>query len=81
MRLDATAPKPGEAYIGFGRYAAGPFSLSPSGDLKEAAARLFGLLRAADATRPLAIAVAPVPDEGLGEAINDRLRRAAGFVG
>ena len=39
------------------------------------------MLRAADATRPAAIAVAPIPEEGLGEAINDRLRRAAGYVG
>ena len=47
----------------------------------EAAANLFSLLRAADATAPTAIAVAPIPTEGLGEAINDRLIRAAGFVG
>jgi L-threonylcarbamoyladenylate synthase len=43
--------------------------------------RLFAYLRAADALTPMAIAVAPIPDEGLGEAINDRLRRAAGHVG
>ena len=53
------------------------FNLSPSGDLAEAAANLFSYLRAADRLRPSAIAVAPIPDEGLGEAINDRLRRAA----
>ena len=52
-------------------------SLSPSGDLVEAAARLFDLLHQADASAKPRIAVAPVPDEGLGAAINDRLRRAA----
>ena len=57
------------------------FNLSPSGDLAEAAANLFAFLRAADRVRPSAIAVAPIPEDGLGEAINDRLRRAAGFVG
>jgi L-threonylcarbamoyladenylate synthase len=49
--------------------------------LAEAAANLFSYLRAADRTAPSAIAVAPIPGHGLGEAINDRLRRAAGFVG
>ncbi len=57
------------------------FNLSPNGDLNEAAARLFSALRAADALSPTAIAVAPIPEHGLGEAINDRLRRAAGHVG
>ena len=57
------------------------FNLSPSGDLREAAANLFSMLRAADRTAPSAIAVAPIPDQGLGEAINDRLRRAAGHIG
>ena len=59
----------------------GRWNLSPSGDLREAAANLFRMLRAADRTPPAAIAVAPVPHEGLGEAINDRLTRAAGRVG
>jgi L-threonylcarbamoyladenylate synthase len=83
MRLDALAPLPGEAFLAFGPAPAGPavFNLSERGDLVEAASRLFSLLRAADALRPAAIAVAPVPPEGLGEAINDRLRRAAGHVG
>lgn len=81
VRLDAAAPEAGEAFLGFGPDAPGPFNLSPSGDLREAAANLFAHLRAADATRPSAIAVAPIPQAGLGEAINDRLRRAAGFVG
>jgi len=57
------------------------FNLSPGRDLREAAARLFSALRAADALAPVAIAVAPIPETGLGEAINDRLRRAAGYVG
>ena len=83
IRLDAVAPAPGEAYLAFGPTPAGPgvFNLSPASDLAEAAANLFAYLRAADALSPRAIAVATVPETGLGEAINDRLRRAAGFVG
>jgi len=84
VRLNAGAPSPGEAYLAFGPGApegANVWNLSPSGDLREAAAHLFACLRAADRTRPSAIAVAPIPGHGLGEAINDRLRRAAGFVG
>ena len=57
------------------------FNLSPSGNLREAAANLFRLLREADRTKPEGIAVSSIPHKGLGEAINDRLRRAAGFVG
>lgn len=75
LRLDAEAPREGEVYLGFGP---GPatLNLSPSGDLREAAANLFGHLHALDAMdRP--IAVAPVPETGFGRAINDRLRRAA----
>jgi len=52
-------------------------NLSANGDLDEAAANLFGYLRALDAKGAHTIAVMPIPDEGLGEAINDRLRRAA----
>jgi len=83
VRLNADAPRPGEAYLAFGAATHGEavFNLSPTGDLREAAARLFTALRAADALTPTAIAVAPVPEDGLGEAINDRLRRAAGYVG
>lgn len=78
VRLDARAAGPGEVLIGFGQVADDPaFNLSPKGDLAEAAGRLFALLRAADALTPAAIAVAPVPAEGLGEAIRDRLIRAA----
>ncbi|KIC37963.1 translation factor Sua5 [Leisingera sp. ANG-M7] len=75
VRLNAEAPRSGELYLGFGP---GPcdLNLSESGDLAEAAANLFGHLHQLDALgKP--IAVAPVPMRGLGEAINDRLRRAA----
>ena len=52
-------------------------NLSPEGDLQDAAANLFQMMHAADATGAAVIGVAPVPDRGLGEAVNDRLRRAA----
>lgn len=83
VRLDAERPRPGEAYLAFGPPPPGDrvWSLSAGRDLAEAAANLFACLRAADRSAPSAIAVAPIPHEGLGEAINDRLRRAAGFVG
>jgi L-threonylcarbamoyladenylate synthase len=83
VRLEASFPLPGEAFLAFGDALMGPgvFNLSASGDLAEAAANLFAYLRAADARAPTAIAVAPIPGYGLGEAINDRLRRAAGHVG
>ncbi|WP_315762432.1 L-threonylcarbamoyladenylate synthase [Sphingomonas sp. Y38-1Y] len=76
IRLDAAEARPGEWLIGFGPVA-GDDTLSVSGDLTEAAARLFDALHRADASAASAIAVAPVPGHGLGEAINDRLRRAA----
>ena len=76
VRLDAIERRDGEYLIGFGGVE-GDASLSQRGDLAEAAARLFDLLHAADAAAAPAIAVAPIPDEGLGIAINDRLRRAA----
>ncbi len=76
LRLNATAAEADEWLIGFGAVA-GDVSLSASGDLIEAAARLFDLLHAADANTAARIAVAPVPADGIGEAINDRLRRAA----
>lgn len=83
LRLEATAPGVGEAYLALGPAPAGErvWSLSERGDLAEAAANLFTHLRAADRSGASGIAVAPIPEEGLGEAINDRLRRAAGFVG
>lgn len=83
VRLDATEVRPGEAVLDFaGRLApwraAGPYrDLSPGGHDSEAAATLFGNLRELDATAARVIAAAPVPAAGLGEAINDRLRRAA----
>ncbi len=81
VRLNAAFARPGEAFLRFGDGIDDPLSLSPSGDVREAAQRLFSALRAADRVKPSAIAVAPVPESGLGEAVNDRLRRAAGFVG
>jgi L-threonylcarbamoyladenylate synthase len=81
VRLEAEGPRPGEAFIGFGPGHPADLNLSLAGDLREAAANLFAHLRSADRRRPTAIAVAPIPDGGLGEAINDRLRRAAGYVG
>lgn len=78
LRLDADAPRAGEAYLGFGAYAApGAPNLSPRGDTAEAAANLYAMLRALDAVEPETIAVAPIPAEGLGEAIRDRLNRAS----
>lgn len=76
VRLNATGRRDGEWLIGFGAIA-GDATLSASGDLVEAAARLFAALHEADASGSNAIAVAPIPEEGLGLAINDRLRRAA----
>ena len=81
VRLEAAEARPGEAWLSFGPDGSGPWNLSPDGNLTEAAANLFAFLRAADRTAPTAIAIAPIPSEGLGEAINDRLHRAAGFIG
>jgi L-threonylcarbamoyladenylate synthase len=84
VRLDADGPELGEAYLAFGPRGGTEdrvWNLSPAGDLREAAANLFTHLRAADRSGAARIAVAPIPEAGLGEAINDRLRRAAGFVG
>lgn len=84
VRLEATRVEPGEALIAFGpdrpvgwEKATAVFDLSPTGDLAEAASNLFRALRDLDAAGAAAIAVAPIPAEGLGEAIVDRLRRAA----
>jgi len=83
VRLDATTIAPGEALLAFGppvagsEHAAAVMNLSARGDLNEAAANLFGYLRALDARAAATIAVMPIPHHGLGEAINDRLRRAA----
>src|SRR4029450_12922224 len=76
VRLDATEARAGEYLLGFGPVA-GQATLSASGDLVEAAARLFDLLHEADAATELGIAVAPIPGAGLAAAIRDRLQRAA----
>jgi L-threonylcarbamoyladenylate synthase len=77
VRLNANAAEPGEKLLGFGPDApADALNLSRKGDLAEAAAHLFAMLRALD-TETEAIAVMPIPFTGLGEAINDRLKRAA----
>jgi len=84
VRLDATDVEPGEALIRFGSVAvdgteraAIVLDLSRSGDLAEAAANLFDYMKRADASGAISIAFSAIPDTGLGEAINDRLRRAA----
>lgn len=81
VRLNAKHLDADEALLAFGPNeiagGAAAMNLSPTGDLVEAAANLFSYLRALDTKGARAIAVMPVPDEGLGEAINDRLRRAA----
>ena len=80
LRLKARRKLPGEALLGFGPPPAGvatDLNLSPSGDVIEAAANLFAMLRALDRPNYRRIAVMPIPKHGLGEAINDRLRRAA----
>ena len=79
LRLDADSPRNGEAFLAFGPTPRRPrtLNLSAKRDLVEAAANLFRMLHELDAMGPDAIAVAPIPHEGLGEAINDRLKRAA----
>jgi L-threonylcarbamoyladenylate synthase len=84
LRMDARTIEPGEALLAFGsalphgaEHAARILNLSPAGDLVEAAALLFSYLRTLDAAGAASIAVVPIPRDGLGEAINDRLRRAA----
>ena len=81
LRLDARDAQPREAVLAFGACSIGGAAalenLSPSGNLMEAAANLFAMLRALDRPGLAGIAVMPIPDRGLGRAINDRLRRAA----
>ena len=83
VRLNADSVEAGEALLAFGplardaEHAAAVMNLSARGDLNEAAANLFGHLRELDAKKARTIAVMPIPSHGLGEAINDRLRRAA----
>jgi L-threonylcarbamoyladenylate synthase len=81
LRLGATGAEDGEALLAFGpdvpEHAGPTLNLSPNGDVTEAAANLFAMLRELDASGARSIAVMPIPNEGLGEAINDRLARAA----
>ena len=84
VRVDARQVRPGEALLAFGpaaipgsEKAAAILNLSPSGDLAEAAANLFAMVQVLDRSGAATIAVMPIPQTGLGEAINDRLRRAA----
>jgi L-threonylcarbamoyladenylate synthase len=76
LRLNAEAPEADEAYLGFGPGPVTAYTLSATGDLREAARNLFAMLHDMDRTHRR-IAVAPIPAYGLGEAINDRLSRAA----
>ncbi|WP_322868091.1 L-threonylcarbamoyladenylate synthase [Aquicoccus sp. G2-2] len=77
VRLAVHTPTPGERFLGFGvTTPKAEMNLSPTGDLTEAAANLFAMLRALDDGRS-PIAISPIPEHGLGRAINDRLRRAA----
>jgi len=78
LRLNADGPGAGEAFLGFGPNAPeGEMNLSPSGDLEEAAANLFAMIRVLDGPPFTGIAVMAIPEDGLGLAINDRLVRAA----
>jgi L-threonylcarbamoyladenylate synthase len=76
LRLNAGEIESGEVLLGFGDVKGAKLNLSPRGDLREAAANLFAMLRELDKVASQ-IAVSPIPDTGIGEAINDRLRRAA----
>lgn len=78
LRINATEKQQGEFYIGFGNVNGSDLNLSPSGDVKEAAANLFAFLRFAD-NQPgyNGICISPIPENGLGLAINDRINRAA----
>jgi L-threonylcarbamoyladenylate synthase len=84
VRLDAASVDEGEALLAFGPNrvadadkAVAALNLSPSGDLREAASNLFDFMRRLDSSGARTIAVEPIPFDGLGEAINDRLKRAA----
>jgi len=83
VKINIDSPSDGAAYLAFGAtdYAGPVIQLSAARDLHEAAANLFKALREADRLKPPVIEIAPMPNDGIGEAINDRIRRAAGFVG
>ncbi len=76
LRLGALSPRDGEGFLGFGACSHGAFNLSPAGDVTEAARNLFWMLREMDRLYGR-IAVAPIPHDGVGAALNDRLVRAA----
>lgn len=77
LRLNALKPQPGEAFLAFGPTLQSDLNLSTTGELREAAANLFKMLRLLDKMEFKGIAVAPIPMQGLGLALNDRLQRAA----
>lgn len=77
MVMNVTKPLPSDAYIGFGPDYPSDMNLSETGDLKEAAANLFRYLHVADEWKAERIAIAPIPESGVGQAINDRLSRGA----
>ena len=78
LRINAATRQPGEFFIGFGKIADCDLNLSPNGDLCEAAANLFAFLREADQKKDYkGLAISPIPETGLGLAINDRIRRAS----
>ena len=78
IRLNASSITNGEVFLGFGEKSrTGSKNLSVTGELNEAAANLFRMLRDLDQKNVTSIAVAPIPEYGLGIAINDRLKRAA----
>jgi L-threonylcarbamoyladenylate synthase len=83
VKINVDKPSAGAAYLAFGPVEHdGPvIQLSATRDLHEAAANLFKALREADRFKPPVIEIAPIPEDGIGEAINDRIKRAAGFVG
>lgn len=83
LMTDVVVPPTDSVLLAFGAtdFGGTVFQLSETKNLGEAARNLFSMLRAADRLNPALIAVAPIPEEGIGEAINDRIRRAAGFIG
>lgn len=83
VKINIDLPSSGVAYIAFGPtdYTGPVIQLSVTRNLYEAAANLFRALREADRLKPPVIEIAPIPNDGIGEAINDRIKRAAGFVG
>jgi L-threonylcarbamoyladenylate synthase len=83
VKINIDSPSVSAVYLAFGPtdYTGPVIQLSATRDLHEAAANLFRVLREADRLKPSVIEIAPIPDDGIGEAINDRIKRAAGFVG